>query len=74
MWFQLAILIISAALSYALRPKPPVPKAATLSDFNIPTPEVGKPLPVVFGDVWVDNADVLWYGDLSTQPIKQSGK
>jgi len=74
MFVYLAILVISSLLQYALRPRVPAPKAATLSDFNIPVVQDGKPVAVVFGDVWVDDANILWYGGLGSQPIKKKGK
>lgn len=73
MWIQLAIFIVSALLSYALRPKPKAPPAATLQDVNIPTIDQGTPVAVAFGEVWSDQWMVLYYGDLSNRPIKQSG-
>ena len=70
-WVQIAILIVSAIISYALAPKPPVPRPASLADFSAPTAEEGRPLPVVFGTVWVTGPNVLWYGDLQSSPIKK---
>jgi len=73
MWIQLVIMIVAALISYATRPKIKPPPAATLNDVQIPTIDQGTAVPVVFGEVWVDNWMVLWYGDLSNQPIKQKG-
>jgi len=73
MWVQLAILIVCAILSYALAPKPQTPAPDTLSDVSVPTIELGKPVSVAFGTVWVDDSNVLWFGDLSSQPIMASG-
>jgi hypothetical protein len=70
---QLAILVVSAYVSAALAPKPPKPKPASLTDFDIPTAEEGRPIPVVFGTVWVTGPNVIWMGDLSTKAIKQKG-
>lgn len=71
----IAVLIVSAIISYALAPKPPKPKPASLSDFDIPLAEEGRPIPVIFGTVTVTGSNVLWYGDLRTKPIKaKSGK
>jgi hypothetical protein len=70
-----AILIVSALISAALAPKPPAPKPAALEDFDLPVAEQGRPVPVVFGTVLITGANVLWYGDLRTTPIKKkSGK
>lgn len=73
MYVQLIILVIAAILSYALRPKPQTPPAATLDDVSIPTIEIGKPVAVVFGECWVDDSNVIWYGDLQNSPIYASG-
>ena len=67
---QLAILVVSAYVSAALAPKPPKPKPAALTDFEVPTAEEGRPIPVVFGTVWVTGPNVIGYGDLSSTPIK----
>jgi hypothetical protein len=72
MWVQLFILVVAAILSYALTPKPQTPPPDTLSDVSVPTIEIGKPVSVAFGDVWIDDSNVLWYGDLSSQPIQSS--
>ncbi|MES3001328.1 MAG: hypothetical protein V4787_11610 [Pseudomonadota bacterium] len=74
MWVQLAIAIVVAAIGYALAPKPPRPKPASVTDFDIPTAEEGRPIPVVFGTVTVTGPNVIWYGDLSSKSIKKSSK
>ena len=68
-YYEIAVLIVTAILSYALRPKPQVTPPDTLSDVSVPTIEIGKPVGVAFGEVWVDDSNILWYGDLSSQPI-----
>ena len=49
------------------------PKAATLEDFDIPTAQEGRAIPVVFGTVTVRGPNVVWYGDLYAKPIKKKG-
>lgn len=68
-----AILVVSAFITAAMIPKPEQPKPAELSDFDAPTAEEGRPIPVVFGTVRVTGPNVLWYGDLYTQAITQKG-
>ena len=70
---QIGIMIVSALLSYALAPKPKPPKPASITDFDIPTAEEGREIPVVFGTVWITGPNVLWYGDLRSEPIKKKG-
>lgn len=72
-WEYIVVLIIAAVVSYALAPKPPIPPPATLEDFQVPTAEEGRPIPVVFGEVWITGPNVLWYGNLSAQPIYKKG-
>lgn len=72
-WVYLVVLVVAAVVSYALAPKPPSPKPPALEDFDIPTAEQGRPIPVVFGTVTITGANVVWYGDLKTDPIKKSG-
>lgn len=71
----LAFMIASYAIQTLLTPKPDVPKKATLEDFDFPQMEEGTPQSVVFGDVWIEDFYVLWYGNMRTSPIKtKSGK
>lgn len=69
----IAILVVSAFVSMAMMPKPEVPKPAELTDFDAPTAEEGRPIPVVFGTVRVTGPNVLWYGQLTTRAIQKSG-
>lgn len=70
---QVGLILLSALISYALTPKPPQPKPASITDFDVPTAEEGREIPVVFGDVWITGPNVLWYGDLAAEPIKKRG-
>lgn len=71
----LILMIIAMILSLVLRPKPIPPFAAQLSDFHVPTADAGRPVPVIFGTVLIKGPNVVWYGDLSAEPIPapQSG-
>lgn len=72
-WEYIVVLVISVFVSIALAPKPPMPKPASLEDFDVPVAEEGRPIPVVFGTVTITGSNVLWYGDLRTTPIQSSG-
>lgn len=67
-WYVI-MLVISLALSYLLQKPPASPKAATLGDFNTPTAEEGRAIPVVFGTVRLEAPNVVWYGDLNIAAI-----
>ncbi len=72
-WIQLAIMAISALLSYALAPKPPKPKPAALEDFEIPQAVQGAPFAMIFGECRDKSPVVAWYGALTSKPIKATG-
>lgn len=73
MWWFVAQLLFSIAISYLLRPKPQVTPPATLDEFEVPVAQEGKPIAVVFGRRRVADPNVVWYGDLKTVAISSSG-
>lgn len=73
-WVVIAVIIIAALLAVALQPKPQKPKPAALDEFDFPTADDGRPMCVLFGTNWSNDANVLWYGDLSTSAIKSKSK
>ncbi len=72
---QIVISLVLTAISYALTPRPKIepPKAAGLDDFDLPTDEEGRPIPVVFGTVLLRGPNVVWAGDLRVDPIRKKG-
>lgn len=72
MWLPiLGSLLVSVAVSVIFRPKTPVPKAAGLDQFSVPTAEVGREIPVVFGTCDISGPNCVWYGDLRNEPIRK---
>lgn len=68
-------LVISVVISMFTAPKPVTPKPATLDSFDMPTAEPGRNLPIIFGEVLMEDPNVVWYGDLGYRKIKsKSGK
>lgn len=72
MWVQLAIGIVLAVISYALTPKPKI-QSPTAGALDIPSPKLGEPVPVIFGEVWIEDASISYYGNSYTQAIKAEG-
>lgn len=72
-WVQVILLVVSLVISYAMRPKPVIPKPAALEDFDIPMAELGRAIPVVFGTMILKSPSVMWYGDLKNKAIKKKG-
>jgi hypothetical protein len=71
LWIYIAIQIISYLIQGALAPKQKAPEPAKV---QVPTAVDGKPIIVIFGDTWVDDANVLWFGDERTTAIKSKSK
>lgn len=71
-WLAIGLLVVSYAVQ-ALTMKRPKPKTTTLDDFDVPQIEEGTPQAVVFGDVWLEGWQVLWYGNYRTTKISAKG-
>jgi hypothetical protein len=64
-WFVILLITVALdAISFLLRPAPPAPPQAAAE--QAPTASAGRLTPVVFGEVIVDDTNVLWTGDLSS--------
>lgn len=74
-WVQLGFAIASLILSYALAPKPPRPDNAIKDlDFDVPTADANRKIPVVFGRVLITDPNVVWWGNpTTTDIIKDAG-
>ncbi len=57
------IAIALQVVAYLLTPKPKAPKPAEAEDFESPTADAGRAIPMVIGDVRVKGLNVMWYGD-----------
>lgn len=75
-FFFLLQFIGSFILGELLRPNPEVnhAKPAGLGDFNFPTAEEGRAIPVIFGRVLLKGPNLIWYGDYKTVPIVKTQK
>lgn len=62
-WILIAAVVAAVAISFLLRPKVKQPKPPSLDDYENPTAEAGRPVPVVFGTITVKGLNVLWFGD-----------
>jgi hypothetical protein len=71
MWPTVILLIVSFAALRYLTPKIKPPEAAGLDQFQLPTAEDGREIPVLFGTRDINGPNIVWYGDLQTVPIKK---
>jgi hypothetical protein len=61
------LLIASILLSVLLQPKPP-PGPSPQEISSVPTADPFRSVPVLFGTRTIKAANVIWYGDLHTEP------
>jgi hypothetical protein len=71
-WWFIVIFVVTIVSAIMLAPKPPKDRGpATLADFDIPTAEDGRPMPIIFGTVLFKSPNNIWYGDLATHKITE---
>lgn len=70
MWLQIAFFVASLLISAKQRPKIPNPRQRPtgIQEFQKPTSESGREIPVLFGTKRIKSPNVLWFGDQSAQP------
>lgn len=74
MAWQFFVGVALALLStFALRPKAQTQPPAGIGEVKAPTAEDGREIPVLFGCRYVRGPNVVWYGNLRTDPIKSKG-
>ncbi|QIQ65298.1 hypothetical protein 19_00026 [Pseudomonas phage Epa19] len=72
-WVALVIAVIAIVVAYVMAPKPESRPPAGLSEFQLPTAEVGREIPVLFGTRIIEGPNVVWYGHLKAVPVKKKG-
>jgi hypothetical protein len=72
-WLMLALYVATTALSALLAKRPSAPKPSALGEFEAPTAEEDRAIPIVFGTVLLKGPNVVWYGALSSVKLKKSG-
>lgn len=69
-WFPFWLFIASTVVSVLLQKRPQDAKKAGESDFQVPTAEENRSIPVIFGTVIQKGPNVVWWGNLNARPIK----
>lgn len=72
MFAYVAVFIVGLLYAYAAAPKNKNQKIEQDS-FEAPTAEEGKVIPVLFGTRDIKSPNIIWYGDVSTTPVKKRG-
>lgn len=70
----LIVMIILLIISDLTRPVPKSPRKPGLGDFQFPTADASRKIPVVWGDPLIRGPNVTWYGDLKIKKIVKKVK
>ncbi|QJI52987.1 tail protein [Xanthomonas phage FoX4] len=72
----IVVALVAVIVGELLRPIPKLTnaKASSLDDFDLPTAEEGRAIPIFFGKVKVTGPNIVWYGNLRVVPIKKKVK
>ena len=65
------MLAVSTIITIATAPKPKI-KSASAEDFDFPTAEEGRIVPLLFGTCRIEGPNVLWVGDFQRKARKKS--
>lgn len=72
--FSLLPLLITAFISFTMQVvgylmigRQKADKSESVRDWEMPTAEAGRPIPVVFGEIEITGINCLWYGEKSSQ-------
>ena len=70
-WVALAMMVISTVVSAMLAPKPKDAEPSSLGEFQVPTAEEGRPIPMVLGTCKCKGPNITWWGALRTEAIQR---
>lgn len=65
----LAIMVLMLVIADLTRPVPKAPKRPGLSEFEVPTADATRKIPVIWGRPMMRGPNVSWYGDLRIEKI-----
>lgn len=64
---QLLVGVGLQLIGYLIMPKPAGPKPPSMEDYQDPTAEAGRPIPVVFGSITVSGLNNMGHWDKSIE-------
>lgn len=69
MWGFIVYFVIAVVVAVVMTPKTETQPPAGLGEFEVPTAEVGREIPVLFGTRDIGGPNVVWYGDLRVTKV-----
>jgi len=75
-WFTTFLIALAVnVVAYLILPRPKQPKPPAAADFEAPTADANRPIPVVWGDITIKSPNFLWWGEKETveREVKEGG-
>ena len=72
-WIYIAIMLVSAYVNYSAMSKTQGQKPPAISEYSVPTADEGIDIQYLNGECWLEDPNILFYGNLRTSPIKAEG-
>lgn len=69
-WLIVVLIVALIAVAVVMSMKSPPPSSD--NDLQVPTAEDGREVMDIAGECWIDDPNIIWYGDLRTAPIHAS--
>lgn len=73
MFWYIALFVVSLVAVASAQKTPEAQPPPGLGDFDFPTAEEGREIPILFGTRDLKGPNVIWYGDLKTVAVKKKG-
>ena len=70
---MLVIMLVAMIAAYVMMPGPPARKPDSLQDLQVPTAEDGREVVDIAGTCWIDDPNVIYYGNARMYPVKVKG-
>lgn len=70
---QLGLIALTMLAVYLFRPKIQGPAPTTAGAFDIPKTKEGEELGRLYGTKWLEDVQIVWHGDFTSEAIKSSG-
>ena len=70
----LIVMIVMLIIAEVTRPVPPGPRRPGLGDYQFPTADATRKIPMVWGKPLMRGPNVTWYGDIRTKKITKTLK
>ena len=72
-WPIIAAFVAALVVAFNAMPKPQTRPPAAFGDIQVPTAEVGRCIPVLFGTMDMESPNVTWYGDFEARAVRRRG-